>query len=259
MLRGALWAAIAQASLYVGAILVWKFPKLTKPRTMGLIMAFGAGAIISALSTDLVAAAYDLAGAPSTALGLAIGAGGYFAIIQVLERKGDAESPDMPLEREVDEQSDDVEAASAGEARNLLVGMMIEGVPESISIGLTLHTVGRAVSAALVGAVFIGSVPEAIGVTAAMLAGGASLAKVLWRFTLIVVIGAVAGGLGYGALVNADPRLIALIQAIAAGALLVVVVNEMVPMAVRGAQKWAGPLAAGGFVFAALMTWVSGG
>jgi len=259
MLRAALFAAIAQSALIVGALLVWKFPALTKPRNLGLIMAFGAGAIISAISTDLVGVSYELAGAGPTAVGIAIGGVGYFIIVRLLERAGRSESPSEPEELAAEEGSDAPAAATAAEARNILVGMLIDGVPESVSIGITLHTIGRAVSAALVGSVFVAGLPEAIGVAAAMLAGGFTLGAILLRFSVIVVIGAVAGAVGYQALVNADPALIAVIQSIAAGALLVVVVNEMVPIAVRGAKHWAGVLAAAGFVFSAALTWATGG
>ena len=255
MLGAALLAAFGQAALLLGAVLVWKFPGLTKPKYVGFIMAFGAGAIISALSIDLVAVSYDMAGSHATALGLAIGAMGYYLIIHLLERSGRSEKPEKPIEVEAAEHNEDVHGASSTEARNLFIGMIVDGVPESVSIGLTMHTAGAVVSFALVGSVFIAGLPEAIGVAAALLAGGIAMRKVLFRFSIIVIIGAIAGAAGYGLLDGADPALIALIQSIAAGALLVVVVNEMVPIAVRGAQRWAGPMAAGGFVFSALLTW----
>jgi len=259
MLRAAMFAAIAQSALIVGALLVSRFPKLTRPRNLGLIMAFGAGAIISAISTDLVAVSYALAGAGPTAIGIAVGGLGYFFIIGRLERAGDSENPEQPAELEEESGDDSPRGATPEEARNILVGMVIDGVPESVSIGITLHTIGRAVSAALVGSVFVAGLPEAIGVAAAMLAGGYKLRAILLRFGVIVVIGAVAGAIGYQALVNADPSIIAFIQSIAAGALLVVVVNEMVPIAVRGAKRWAGVLASAGFVFSAALTWATGG
>lgn len=255
MLGAALLAAFGQAALLLGAILVWKFPGLTKPVYVGFIMAFGAGAIISALSIDLVAVSYEIAGSHATALGLAIGAVGYYAIIALLERSGKSENPEKPVEVEAKEGSEHVHGASPTEARNLFIGMIVDGVPESVSIGLTMHTAGAIVSFALVGSVFIAGLPEAIGVAAALLAGGIALRKILVRFSIIVVIGAIAGALGFTLLDGADPALIAIIQSIAAGALLVVVVNEMVPIAVRGAKRWAGPMAAAGFVFSAILTW----
>ena len=193
-----------------------------------------------------------------TALGIGIGGLGYFLIVSLLERSGNSEKAAVVIEK-ADERADhEVEGASPTEARNLLIGMVVDGVPESVSIGLTLHLGSIGVSAALVGSVFIAGLPEAIGVAAALLAGGFTLSKILARFSVIVLIGSVAGAIGYGSLVNAPHDLIAIIQAIAAGALLVVVVNEMIPIAVRGAKRWAGVLAACGFVFAAGMTWITG-
>jgi len=260
MLEAALFAATAQAALLVGAVLVWRFSGLTKPSRVGLIMAFGAGAVISAVGTDLVAVAYEEAGAGPTALGIGIGGLGYFLIAKALESSGTSEkAADVLPESDAEEgESEEVEGASPTEARNLLIGMVVDGVPESVSIGLTLHLGSIGVSLALVGSVFIAGLPEAIGVAAALLAGGFTLSRILARFAIIVVIGAVAGAAGYSLLVNASPGLIAIIQSIAAGALLVVVVNEMVPIAVRGAKRWAGVLAAAGFVFSAAMTWISG-
>ena len=141
----------------------------------------------------------------------------------------------------------------------MTIGMVIDGVPESVAIGLTLHTATVGVSAALVGSIFISAIPEAIGVAAAMLAGGLVLGKVLLRFSFIVLIGAVFAALGYTLLVNASDSFQAIIQSIAAGALLVVVINEMIPIAVRNVKAWAGIIGAAGFVFSAALTWAAGG
>jgi ZIP family zinc transporter len=260
MLEAAVFAAIGQAALVVGGLLVWRFRGLTRPAYVGSLMAFGAGAVISAVSTDLVSVAYDEAGAGATALGIGIGGLGYFLIITLLERGGASESPEAPLEKAAEESPDGkVAAASPTEARNLFVGMLIDGVPESIAVGLTLHLGSVGVSLALVGSIFIAGLPEAIGVAAALLAGGYSLSKILFRFGIVVAIGAAAGAAGYSLLYGRSDELIALIQAIAAGALLVVVINEMVPIAIRGVKRWAGVLAASGFVFSAAITWISGG
>ena len=85
-------------------------------------------------------------------------------------------------------------------------------------------------------------------------AGGIALSRVLLRFAVIVVIGALAGLLGYSVLSAAPPASIAIIQGIAAGAMIVVVVNEMIPIAVRGTGRWAGLSAAAGFVLSAFLS-----
>ncbi len=260
MLEAAAFAAIGQAALVVGALLVWRFHSLTRAVYVGSLMAFGAGAVISAVSTDLVAVAYDEAGAGATALGIGIGGLGYFLIITLLERGGASEKPTATLGEAVKDSSDgEVAAASPTEARNLFVGMIIDGVPESVAVGLSLHLGSVGVSAALVGSIFIAGLPEAIGVAAALLAGGYSISKILVRFSYVVIIGAISGLIGYRLLYGQSDELIALIQSIAAGALLVVVINEMVPIAIRGVQRWAGVIAASGFVFSAAITWLSGG
>lgn len=256
MLEAAIFAAIAQAALVVGAVLVWRFGNLTRPAVVSTLMAFGAGAIISAVGTDLVAVSYDEAGAGATALGIGIGCLGYFSIITLLERKGASEKPEEPLEKA---EGGQVAGASPTEARNLFVGMLVDGVPESVAIGLTLHLGSIGVSAALVGSVFIAGLPEAIGVAAALLAGGYSLSRILTRFGIVVLVGAAAGVVGYRLLYGQSDELVALIQSIAAGALLVVVVNEMIPIAIRGIKRWAGVVASCGFVFSAGLTWISGG
>ena len=260
MLEAAIFGAFAQSALVVGALLVWKFPAMKKPMIVGGLMAFGAGAVISAVAIDLVAVSYDEAGAGPTALGIGIGCLIYFGIIALLERKGDDEQPGEAIEAAAPGDGiPEVHGATKKEARNMTIGMVIDGVPESVAIGLTLHTATAGVSAALVGSIFISAIPEAIGVAAAMLAGGLVLGKVLLRFSFIVIIGAVFAALGYTALVNASDSFQALIQSIAAGALLVVVINEMIPIAVRNVKGWAGIIGAAGFVFSAGLTWAAGG
>ena len=274
MLEAAIFGAFAQSALVVGALLVWKFPAMKKPMIVGGLMAFGAGAVISAVAIDLVAVSYDEAGAGPTALGIGIGCLIYFGIIALLERKGDDEQASEVVEAEMAEAGASAPAkpaeagghgagaehgATAKEARNMTIGMVIDGVPESVAIGLTLHTATVGVSAALVGSIFISAIPEAIGIAAAMLAGGIVLGKVLLRFSFIVLIGAVFAALGYTLLVNASDQFQAIIQSIAAGALLVVVINEMIPIAVRNVKGWAGIIGVGGFVFSAALTWASGG
>ena len=261
MLEAALFGALAQSALIVGALLVWKFPVLKKPVIVGVLMAFGAGAVISAVAIDLVAVSYDEAGELPTALGIAIGCLVYFLIIRLLEKRGAQEQPAELLDRPDTHiaPSSESHGATKKEARNRTVGMVIDGVPESVAVGLTLHTAAMGVSAALVGSIFIAAIPEAIGIAAAMLAGGITIGAVLLRFSAIVIIGAVFAAIGYSLMYGASDSAQAFIQSIAAGALLVVVIDEMIPIAVRSIKGWAGIIGVAGFVFSAALTWASGG
>jgi ZIP family zinc transporter len=259
MLPAAVWAALGQAALVVGALLCWRFPSLTRPRWLGLIMAFGAGAVISAVTTDLVSEAYRESGPKATGLGLALGAIGFFVLTGWLERRGESERPETPVEQAADISLDAPEetsleqghGASATEARNLTIGIVLDGIPESIAIGLTVFS--GTVSVSLVAAVFLAGLPEAIGVAAALLAGGMAISRILARFAGIVVVGAVSGLVGYTVLSASPPASVSVIQGIAAGAMIVVVVNEMIPIAVRGTGRWAGLAAAGGFALSAFL------
>jgi zinc transporter, ZIP family len=254
--EAALWAGIGQSALIVGALLVARVRKLTEPRWLGLVMAFGAGALISAVTTDLVAPAYHDAGRAPAGLGLLGGSVGYYVVTRWLDRRSEREDPEQPVDDAAVEGADDLPVgADAATARNLTVGMVLDGIPESVAIGLTL--LSGPVSAALVGAVFLSNLPEAIGVAAALLAGGRALGEVVLRFAGIVAIGAAAGAIGYGLLDASNADAIAVIQSIAAGAMVVVVVNEMVPLAVRGAGRRAGLAAAAGFAVAAFLSTLS--
>ena len=100
---------------------------------------------------------------------------------------------------------------------------------------------------------------KAIGIAAALLAGGLVMGKILIRFSLIVILGAIFAAVGFGVMSQASDSMQAIIQSIAAGALLVVVINEMIPIAVRSVKNWAGIIGAAGFVFSAGLTWAAGG
>jgi ZIP family zinc transporter len=258
VLEAGLWAALGQSALLVGALLVRRFPTLTEPRWLGLVMAFGAGALISAITTDLVQPSYIEAGRAPTGFGLLLGAVGYYGVTTWLDARAEREDPEEPVDEaeEVAGGSALPGGADATAARNLTVGMVLDGIPESIAIGLTL--LGGAVSVALVGAVFLANLPEAVGVAAALMAGGIGLRRVLLRFAAIVVVGFVSALLGYAILHPTDATAIAVIQSVAAGAMVVVVVNEMVPIAVRGAGRRSGLAAAAGFALAAFLTTLGG-
>ena len=136
-------------------------------------MAFGAGALISAITTDLVIEAYHEAGRGATGLGLLVGALGYYVLTEWLDRRAEREDPEEPVEDAA--AATGLESQPAGRrchARRATSpsGMVLDGIPESMAIGLTLLGGGN-VSVALVGAVFLSNLPEAIGVAAALLAG----------------------------------------------------------------------------------------
>ena len=235
MLEALGWGALGASSLLIGAAIgaLIRVPQ----RTVGLIMGFGAGALISAVSFELTEEAFRLGGNAVTAVGLAAGALAYFAGDRALHKRG---AGDRMLVRE--------EEGASG--RSLLLGAVLDGVPESAVIGTTLLAGGE-VSGAMVAAVFMSNLPEAIGGASGMRAAGRSTGSILLAWAGVVAACALASGLGYGVLKGAGDEGIAMLQAFAAGGVLTMLIDTMIPDAFRQAGDWTGLVAVLGFALAA--------
>jgi ZIP family zinc transporter len=199
LLQAFAWGFLAAASLLAGAALAVIRP--VGRRTLGLVMAFGSGALISAVAYELVAEAFVMSKSRGAlAAELFMGAVVYWAgdvfLDRVAERSGAAD-----------------DEGSSGAA--ILLGVVLDGIPESLVIGLTL--LGGQVSAALVVGVFLSNFPEALGSTAGMRAAGASAAKIWTLWTVVVVASGVAAAVGFVALDSASSGLVAFVLSFAAG------------------------------------------
>jgi zinc transporter, ZIP family len=220
------WGALAASSLVIGALLglMRRWPS----RTVGVVLAFGAGALISAVSFDLAEEGARVGGGGSVALGLAAGALAYFAADRALERAG------RPRD----------EAGSA-----LALGALLDGIPEQLVLGIGL-AIGEGVSLGLLAAIFVSNLPEAIGSSSEMRADRPSAAIVrLW--ILVALICTLATVAGYGVADAAPGEARAAINGFAAGALLVMLIDSMIPDAARRAGDVAGLATVLGFALAA--------
>jgi zinc transporter, ZIP family len=238
VLEAIAWGALAASSLLIGALLGtagW-----INRQAVGLILGFGAGALISAVSFELTEEALQLGGADATAAGLAIGALVFFAGDAALHRRGASDR----------KQVRDSEDAS-GTA--LLLGAVLDGVPESAVIGITLLAGGE-VSVAMLAAVFISNLPEGIGGASGMRAAGNSTRSILALWTVVALVCAVSAGLGYAVLDRASDEGIALLQAFAAGGVLTMLTDTMIPDAYRQGGRVTGLLTVLGFALAALLS-----
>jgi zinc transporter, ZIP family len=238
VLEAIAWGALAASSLLIGALLGtagW-----IRRQAVGLILGFGAGALISAVSFELTEEALQLGGADATAAGLAMGALVFFAGDVALHRRGASDR----------KQVRDSEDAS-GTA--LLLGAVLDGVPESAVIGITLLAGGE-VSVAMLAAVFISNLPEGIGGASGMRAGGSSTRSILASWTVVALVCALSAGLGYAVLDGASDEVIALLQAFAAGGVLTMLTDTMIPDAYRQGGRVTGLLTVLGFALAALLS-----
>ena len=239
MLNAAGWAALAASSLVVGAWLGCVLD--VSPRTVGLVMGFGAGALIASISFELTEEAYAIAGGQPVAAGLAVGALAFFLGDLWIDRMGGRER------KRVD--------AAAGDQTSLalLLGAALDGIPESLIIGLSLVT-GGSVEIAFLISVAVSNFPEGFASAAARHKAGVPTATILGQWLVIVAVSGVSGAVGYVVFDDLAPSAVAFTQAFAAGALLTMVLDTMVPEAYRDVRAWTGLVGVAGFAFAFYLT-----
>jgi zinc transporter, ZIP family len=231
VLEAAAWGLLGGSSLVIGA-LIGVYARLPH-WVIGLVLGFGAGALISAVSFELADEALRVGGADSFAAGLAVGALTFYVGDTWIARRGAEGRQRTPALREME--------PGATTSSALLFGALLDGIPESAVIGLTLLETGEVGIAVLV-AVFIANLPEAVGGASGMTAmAGSSRLTALTLWALVAVAGAVASGLGFAVLDGASEDLIGFIQAFAAGSLLTMLADEMFPAAHAEADPAAHP------------------
>lgn len=236
-----MWGLVTASSLLVGY--VWAMYVKMSKRMLGLIMAFGVGVLISAVSFELIEEAFRSTNSGwGLAVGLLAGAVTFFIGDIVVDRLGGRKHR---------------EAGNAtGSGLAILLGTVLDGIPESIVIGLTLVK-GGAVSVAMVVAVFLSNLPEAIGATSGLKAGGWSRQRMVSLWLGVVMLLTVATLAGYALFNNADPNVIAFTLAFAGGALLTMLADSMMPDAYTDSGKLAGLATTLGFGLAYLISSLS--
>jgi len=239
VIEAAFWGAVGGAALLVGAVLGVAAPPTQ--RVIGLVMAFGAGVLISALAFELTEEAYHRGGVDAVAVGLAAGAAVFFAADWVVDRRGGEHR-----KRSSGAQAD-------GSAVAIVIGALLDGIPESVAIGVSLLG-GGGVGAAVVAAVFLSNVPESLSAATGLRKAGHSVRWILALWTAVLAISAVAAAVGYGMLGGASANLIAGIQAFAAGAILTMLADTMMPEAFEHGGSIVGLVTVAGFSSAFLLS-----
>lgn len=240
------WGLVGGSALVLGAAIAW-FATLPQ-RLIASIMAVGSGVLISAVAFDLMDEAFRQGGFDATALGFLGGAAVYTAANILISRRGARHrkrSGSNPQERQPDAHS------SSGAA--IAVGALLDGIPESVVIGVSLLG-GGGVSAVTVAAVFLSNVPEGLSSAAGMKAAGRGARYVFGVWGGIALASAVAAMIGNVALAGASPDLIAAVTAVAAGAILAMLVDTMIPEATEATHDYSGLIAVIGFLAAFMLT-----
>ena len=209
------WGTLAAFSLVIGALIALWF-RLSL-RMIGLIMGFGSGVLISAVAFDLVEEAAGKASGHGWAIaGIFAGCLVFFGGDRLIDRLGGGKRKKPTGDQ------------GGGSALAIVLGSVLDGIPESMVIGLTIFE-GGAVGAAYLIAVFISNLPESISSTTGLIKGGWKKSRVLWMWIVIALISGLASLAGYGLFQSASPDVVAFVLTFAAGAILTMLANTMMP------------------------------
>src|SRR5690349_13751021 len=221
------WGAVAAASLVIGGLL--GVAREWPDKLVGAVLAFGAGALISAVSFDLFEEGVQQGGGVPVAIGLAAGALTYFTLDRIVERK----------------------VPGAGAA--LALGALLDGIPEQAVLGIGLAS-GEGVSISLLAAIFVSNLPEAIGASSDLHDAGRQRGTILrlWGAVAVVCTLATIAGFAIADATSGDFK--AGINGFAAGALLVMLSDSMIPEARKKAGRIAGLVTVLGFAVAAALS-----
>ena len=232
------WGLLAGSSLVVGALIAFLIH--IPLRVIGLIMGFGAGVLISAVAFDLVDEAVEKStGTGWAAAGLFAGCLVFFAGDRLIDRLGGGDRKD----------AEGAEEGEGGSPLSIVLGTVLDGIPESMVIGLAIYE-GGAVGAAYLAAVFISNVPESISASSGLLASGWKKSRILWMWIGIAVISGLSSLAGYSLFQDASPDVNAFILTFAAGAILTMLANTMMPEAFEHGGKLVGIMVTLGFAVA---------
>jgi zinc transporter, ZIP family len=222
------WGALAASSLILGALL--SFARRWSPHQLGAVLAFGAGALISAVSFELAEEGIAVGGAGFTGAGLGAGALTYFLLDRELERRTGGEG-----------------------GIGLALGAFLDGIPEQLVLGINLAA-GQGVGVSLLVAIFVSNLPESMGSAEEMRKSGASRGRIMRLWLAVAAICTLATVVGYALAEGASGEFKATIDGFAAGALLVMLIDSMIPEAREDAGRPAGLATVLGFAVAAALS-----
>ncbi len=230
------WGLLAASSLILGGLIALRVD--VSLRSLGLVMGFGSGVLISAVAYELVAEAFQTAdGGTAVALGLFAGCGTFFVGDSLIDRYGGGDRKSMTA------------VATGGSALAIVLGIVLDGIPESAVIGLGLLG-GEGVSAAVLAAVFLSNLPEAIAATSGLTRSGWSGRNVVGLWVAVALVSGLASLAGYAFLDGASGDAIAFVLAFAGGAILTMLADTMMPEAFEHGGRLVGVFTTLGFALA---------
>jgi ZIP family zinc transporter len=238
-IAAAMWGGLASVSLLLGAALALRWT--LSDRLTGAVMGFGSGALVSSIAYELVPESLVAGGGRWMVFAFAAGALTFFAADWAIDRSGGAERKRIARRQ------------GAGSGTAIFLGTLLDGVPESLILGMGLAT-GGSISVAFLTAVFVSNAPEGVAGTRSLVAAGRSPRRVVGMWTALVIASAAAAALGFAivrSVPEADGRYA---KAFAGGAVLTMLADVMMPEAFEHGGKVVGLLATLGFLTAAILS-----
>jgi ZIP family zinc transporter len=230
------WGFLAASSLILGGAVTLRFG--VRERTLGLVMAFGSGILISAVAFELVEEAFNKAGGKgSVALGLFAGSATFYVGDSLIDRMGGADRKHSGGRQ------------AEGSALAIVLGIVLDGIPESVVLGLTVVT-GGSVSAAFLLAVTLSNLPEAVAASSGLEQAGWAHRRILGLWTVVAIVSGFAALLGFSVFDSASLGTIAFVLAFAGGAILTMLADTMMPEAFEHGGKLVGVVTTFGFALA---------
>lgn len=249
-IEAGLWGLVGGSALLLGAVIAYAVD--LPQRLIAGVMAIGSGVLISAVAFDLMDEAYLRGGFDATALGF-LGGAVLFTVANILVSRAGAKH----RKRSGSNPHQSQEAAPGNSGLAIAAGALLDGVPESIVIGASLLQ-GGGVSLVTVFAVFLSNVPEGLSSAAGMKKAGRGPTYIFGVWGGIALASGLAALGGYAALADASADVVAATTAVAAGAILAMLVDTMIPEATEETHEYSGLIAVVGFLLAFILTKSSG-
>src|SRR5262245_1631725 len=231
MVEAFFWGGLAASTLLLGALLAYQLHP--GPRLIGAVMAVGSGLLLGSISFELIDEALKTQTIAWVGLLLFVGAGVFTLGDWILARRGGSDRKDPSGDQ------------AEGSPLAIVLGSILDGIPESFVLGLTVIQGG--VSVGLLFGVGLSNLPEGMASSSGLDAAGWPRRKVVLMWVAVALVSAVSAALGYVLLDPDSARTGALAQAFAAGSLLAMLANTMLPEAYELDGVVSGPLVVTGF------------